>query len=141
MFDDVSLSTMLATGVIFLALMLILNLMLYKPLLKFMDERNLSIANDEQKVQENATQMSNFNDELSTIKQNTRNEIAAIKQKAISEAKAAADEAVKAKKAELESKMQGFLSDLNAEKVDLEKELKLHLPEWQEVLDKKIKHL
>lgn len=141
MFDDVSLSTMLATGVIFLALMLILNLMLYKPLLKFIDERNASIASDEQKVQESTAQMSNFDEELSEIRKATRTQIAEIKQKALSEAKSIAEEQIVAKKNELDTQMQGFLTELSKERADLEQELRLRLPMWQEVLDKKIKHL
>ncbi|TEY12975.1 F0F1 ATP synthase subunit B', partial [Campylobacter sp. CH185] len=53
MFEDMHTSIMLATMAIFLAMIVILNSMLYKPLLKFMDERNDSIKNDENKVKEN----------------------------------------------------------------------------------------
>lgn len=141
MFDDVSLSFMLATGVIFLAVMIILNALLYKPLLKFMDERSASIENDEKKVKDNFEEMSNFNEELESIKQNTRNEIAAIKQKAINEAKNSADEEIANKKLELEQKMQSFYSQLAKEKTELEHELKLRLPLWQEALKKKMKHI
>lgn len=141
MFDDVSLSFMLATGVIFLAVMIILNALLYKPLLKFMDERSASIENDEKKVKDNFEEMSNFNEELESIKQSTRNEIAAIKQKAINEAKNSADEEIANKKLELEQKMQSFYSQLDKEKSELEHELKLRLPLWQEALKKKMKHI
>lgn len=141
MFDDVSLSFMLATGVIFLAVMIILNALLYKPLLKFMDERSASIENDEKKVKDNFEEMSNFNEELESIKQSTRNEIAAIKQKAINEAKNSADEEIANKKLELEQKMQSFYSQLAKEKTELEHELKLRLPLWQEALKKKMKHI
>lgn len=141
MFDDVSLSFMLATGVIFLAVMIILNALLYKPLLKFMDERSASIENDEKKVKDNFEEMSNFNEELESIKQSTRNEIAAIKQKAIAEAKNSADEEIANKKLELEQKMQSFYSQLDKEKAELEHELKLRLPLWQEALKKKMKHI
>lgn len=141
MFDDVSLSFMLATAVIFLAVMIILNALLYKPLLKFMDERSASIDSDEKKVKDNFEEMSNFNEELATIKQNTRDEIATIKQKAINEAKNSADEAIKNKKLELEQKMQSFYTQLAKEKVELEHELKLRLPLWQEALKKKMKDI
>lgn len=141
MFDDVSLSFMLATAVIFLAVMIILNALLYKPLLKFMDERSASIDSDEKKVKDNFEEMSNFNEELDSIKQNTRDEIATIKQKAINEAKNSADEAIKNKKLELEQKMQSFYTQLAKEKVELEHELKLRLPLWQEALKKKMKDI
>lgn len=141
MFDDVNPSYMLATAVIFLALIIILNALLYKPLLKFMDDRAISIDNDEKKVKDNFDEMTNFNEELNSIKQNTRDEIAAIKQKAVNEARNSAEEALKNKKIELEQKMQSFYTQLDKEKQDLEQELKLRLPLWQEALQKKLKQI
>lgn len=141
MFDDVNPSYMLATAVIFLALIIILNALLYKPLLKFMDDRAISIDNDEKKVKDNFDEMTNFNEELNSIKQNTRDEIATIKQKAVNEARNSAEEALKNKKIELEQKMQSFYTQLDKEKQDLEQELKLRLPLWQEALQKKLKQI
>lgn len=141
MFDDIALSTMLATAVIFLAVIFILNVLLYKPLLKFMDERAVSIDNDEKKVKENFEEMTNFGEELAKIKQDTRDEINAIKQKATAQARSLADEEIQKKKDELEQKMQAFTTQLLQEKNELEHELKLRLPLWQESLRKKIKEL
>ncbi len=141
MFDDIALSTMLATGVIFLAVIFILNVLLYKPLLKFMDERAVSIDNDEKKVKENAQEMSDFGEELENIKKQTRDEIAAIKQKATMEARNSADNEIAKKKTELESKMQDFYTQLNAEKTELENELRVRLPLMQEALKKRLKDI
>lgn len=141
MFDDIALSTMLATAVIFLAVIFILNVLLYKPLLKFMDERAVSIDNDEKKVKDNFEEMTNFGEELTKIKQDTRDEINAIKQKATAQARSLADEEIQNKKDELEQKMQAFTTQLLQEKNELEHELKLRLPLWQESLRKKIKEL
>ena len=141
MFDDIALSTMLATGVIFLAVIFILNVLLYKPLLKFMDERAVSIDNDEKKVKENAQEMSDFGEELENIKKQTRDEIAAIKQKATMEARISVDNEIINKKTQLESKMQAFYTQLNAEKTELENELKMRLPLMQEALKKRLKDI
>lgn len=141
MFDDIALPTMLATAVIFLAVIFILNVLLYKPLLKFMDERAVSIDNDEKKVKNNFEEMTNFGEELTKIKQDTRDEINAIKQKAATQARSLADEEIQKKKDELEQKMQAFTTQLLQEKNELEHELKLRLPLWQESLRKKIKEL
>lgn len=141
MFDDIALSTMLATAVIFLAVIFILNVLLYKPLLKFMDERAVSIDNDEKKVKENFEEMTNFGEELAKIKQDTRDEINTIKQKATAQARSLADEEIQKKKDELEQKMQAFTTQLLQEKNELEHELKLRLPLWQESLQKKLKEL
>ena len=141
MFDDIALPTMLATAVIFLAVIFILNVLLYKPLLKFMDERAVSIDTDEKKVKDNFEEMTNFGEELTKIKQDTRDEINAIKQKATAQARSLADEEIQKKKDELEQKMQAFTTQLLQEKNELEHELKLRLPLWQESLRKKIKEL
>lgn len=141
MFDDIALPTMLATAVIFLAVIFILNVLLYKPLLKFMDERAVSIDNDEKKVKDNFEEMTNFGEELTKIKQDTRDEINAIKQKATAQARSLADEEIQKKKDELEQKMQAFTTQLLQEKNELEHELQLRLPLWQESLRKKIKEL
>ena len=141
MFDDVHFSTMLATLVIFLAVMIILNSMLYKPLLKFIDERSASISNDEEKVKQNFAEMSNFNEEFERIKQATRDEIAEIKQKALNEARNKAEEELKQKRLETEQKMEIFYAELSKEKEELEQELKLRLPLWQEALRNNLKNI
>ena len=87
MFEDMHPSIMLATMAIFLAMIVILNTMLYRPLLKFMDERNDSIKNDENKVKENSQEMVGANDEDEAIHVSTREEIHKIKQNAINAAK------------------------------------------------------
>lgn len=141
MFDDVHFSIMLATLVIFLAVMIILNSMLYKPLLKFIDERSASISNDEEKVKQNFAEMSNFNEEFERIKQATRDEIAEIKQKALNEARNKAEEELKQKRLETEQKMEIFYAELSKEKEKLEQELKLRLPLWQEALKNNLKNI
>ena len=141
MFDDVHFSIMLATLVIFLAVMIILNSMLYKPLLKFIDERSASLSNDEEKVKQNFAEMSNFNEEFERIKQATRDEIAEIKQKALNEARNKAEEELKQKRLETEQKMEIFYAELSKEKEELEQELKLRLPLWQEALKNNLKNI
>lgn len=141
MFDDVHFSIMLATLVIFLALMIILNSLLYKPLLKFIDERNSSINSDEERVRQNVAEMSGFNEELEKIKQSTRDEIAKIKQKALDEARSMAEEEIKAKRVELEQKMEIFSTELSKQRIELEQELKLRLPLWQEALRNNLKNI
>lgn len=115
--------------------------MLYKPLLKFIDERSASISNDEEKVKQNFAEMSNFNEEFERIKQATRDEIAEIKQKALNEARNKAEEELKQKRLETEQKMEIFYAELSKEKEELEQELKLRLPLWQEALKNNLKNI
>lgn len=139
MFDDIALSTMLATGAIFLAMIAVLNALLYKPLLKFMDERKVFIDNDEKRVRENLDEITSVGDDVAKIKKATRDEIASIKQKAVTETRNVAQEMIDAKKAELEAKMLDFQADLENEKIALKKALKVHLPLLSIAVKAKIK--
>ncbi|EAI8232561.1 TPA: F0F1 ATP synthase subunit B' [Campylobacter upsaliensis] len=141
MFSDMHISIMLATMVIFLAMIVILNSMLYKPLLRFMDERNSSIKNDENKVKENSQEMLGANDEVEKIHQSTREEIHKIKQSAINQAKEEAQVAIQAKKEELERKMASFYVELNAQKEELKQNLLKNLPEFKQLLENNIKKI
>ncbi|EAK1046486.1 F0F1 ATP synthase subunit B' [Campylobacter upsaliensis] len=141
MFSDMHISIMLATMVIFLAMIVILNSMLYKPLLRFMDERNSSIKNDENKVKENSQEMLGANDEVEKIHQSTREEIYKIKQSAINQAKEEAQVAIQAKKEELERKMASFYVELNAQKEELKQNLLKNLPEFKQLLENNIKKI
>ena len=131
MFSDMHISIMLATMAIFLVMILILNSMLYKPLLRFIDERNSSIKNDENKVKENSQEMLGANDEVEKIHQSTREEIHKIKQSAINQAK----------KEELERKMASFYVELNAQKEELKQNLLKNLPEFKQLLENNIKKI
>ncbi|WP_139899233.1 FoF1 ATP synthase subunit B' [Campylobacter jejuni] len=134
-------SIMLATIAIFLAMIVILNSMLYKPLLKFMDERNDSIKNDENKVKENSQEVLCVNDELEVIHINTREEIQKIKQSAIAAAKEEAEQILRSKKEELERKMASFYADLAIQKKELQEHLNIHLPELKQALQNNIKKI
>lgn len=134
-------SIMLVTMVIFLAMIVILNSMLYKPLLRFIDERNSSIKNDENKVKENSQEMLGANDEVEKIHQSTREEIYKIKQSAINQAKEEAQVAIQAKKKELERKMASFYVELNAQKEELKQNLLKNLPEFKQLLENNIKKI
>ncbi|ASQ30978.1 ATP synthase, F0 complex, b' subunit [Campylobacter avium LMG 24591] len=141
MFDDVHLSTMLTTIIVFLLMIFALNLLLYKPLLKFMQERDESIRSDEEKVKQDFKEVSNVAEELDKIKQNTREEIARIKQKAIESAKAEAEAEMSKKRKELEDKMLLFYKELAKDKEKLEGELKAFVPEWKNALNANIKNI
>lgn len=141
MFSDMHISIMLVTMVIFLAMIVILNSMLYKPLLRFIDERNSSIKNDENKVKENSQEMLGANDEVEKIHQSTREEIHKIKQSAINQAKEEAQVAIQAKKEELERKMASFYVELNVQKEELKQNLLKNLPEFKQLLENNIKKI
>ncbi|EAV9958484.1 F0F1 ATP synthase subunit B', partial [Campylobacter jejuni] len=109
--------------------------------LKFMDERNDSIKNDENKVKENSQEVLCVNDELEVIHINTREEIQKIKQSAIAAAKEEAEQILRSKKEELERKMASFYADLAIQKKELQEHLNIHLPELKQALQNNIKKI
>ncbi|AJC84062.1 FoF1 ATP synthase subunit B' [Campylobacter peloridis] len=132
MFNDVHFSIMIATGVIFLLLIAILNSILYKPLVKFMDARDLTIKNDEEKMKKNSDDISNVEIELEKIHIQTRDEINQIKSKAIEEAKLKQEKELASKKKELEDQMLVFLKSLKEKEKELKEEMRLKMPEFKQ---------
>ncbi|TEY03118.1 FoF1 ATP synthase subunit B' [Campylobacter sp. US33a] len=141
MFDGVHLSIIFTTMAIFIACIFILNIILYKPLLKFMDERSASIKNDEEKVKQNSQDMLGVDDELEKIHQETRAEINRIKQEALDEAKKSAQEQINQKKEELERKMDVFYAKLAEDKKNLELELENRLPILKNALKNNLQNI
>ncbi|WP_257936616.1 ATP synthase, F0 complex, b' subunit [Campylobacter lari] len=132
MFNDVHFSIMIATGVIFLLMIAILNSMLYKPLIKFMDSRDLTIKNDEEKMKKNSDDVSNVESELEKIHVQTRDEINQIKAKAIEEAKIKQEKELSTRKRELEDQMLVFLKSLREKEKELKEEMRLKMPEFKQ---------
>ena len=141
MFEDMHPSIMFATMAIFLAMIVILNTMLYKPLLKSIDERNDSIKNDEAKAKQYSQDISNANDEVEAIYTNTREEVFKIKQQAINAAKEEANQIIKAKKEELERRMNSFYLELENQKKEFKENLSQYLPDLKQALQNNIKKI
>jgi len=138
---DLNPGLMLFVLVIFFSLLFLLNQMLYKPLLKFMDDRDNSIAED----LKNAKEMSGNSDELKAkadaILADAKAEANAIREKATNEAKALAESKIESKAKELESKYQAFVAELNKSKEELKASLESQLPLFKESLKTKISNL
>lgn len=141
MFEDMHPSIMFATMAIFLAMIVILNTMLYKPLLKSIDERNDSIKNDEAKAKQYSQDISNANDEVEAIYANTREEVFKIKQQAINAAKEEVNQIIKAKKEELERRMNSFYLELENQKKEFKENLSQYLPDLKQALQNNIKKI
>ncbi len=134
MFDDMSVSIMVATAIIFLVMILVLNATFYKPLLRFMDDRDNSIRKDEAKVRDNSQETLGFNDELKKIQKATREEIQRLKQNAIEQAKQEVEQELKSKREELEKQTASFYADLQVQRQALKEKLMMHLPELKQTL-------
>ena len=138
---DLNPGLMLFVLVVFFSLLFVLNQMLYKPLLKFMEDRDNSIAND----LKDAEEMSGSNDELNAkadaILAEAKAKANAVREKAVNEAKALAESKVESKIKELDDKYQSFLKDLSSSKDELEKALSEQMPLFKESLKTKMSNL
>jgi F-type H+-transporting ATPase subunit b len=135
---DLNPGLMLFVLIIFFSLLFLLNTMLFQPLLKFMDDRDATIAGD----LKNAEEMAGNNDELNTkadaVLGDARAEANAIREKATSEAKALAESKIESKVKELDGNHQRFLAELATEQDELKKSLASELPQLKKSLQTKL---
>lgn len=125
---------LLITLVIFLGLIFVLNSILYKPLLGFIDDRNKSIKNDEESVSKNASDTGNYEAQIEKIIGDARAEAQAKKHVALSEAKERAATKVAIKKESLEADFDSFMAGLADRKAELKSNLTAKIPELKSTL-------
>ena len=80
---EINLPLVVLTAVIFLGLIAVLNSILYKPLLKFIDARNDAIKNDEESASKNTSDLGVYEAQIEQLIATARNEAGKIKQEAI----------------------------------------------------------
>jgi len=138
---DIHLPLMLFVLVLFLTLLVVLNNMLFQPLLKFMDDRDASIAKDLKA----AKSLSGNTDELNAKAEENisiaKNEAATIRQSAIDAQKADSAQKVETKQSELDKAYAKFVETLGAEKKSLKKTLLSEMPLFKESLKAKFSEL
>lgn len=138
---DIYPSLMLVMLVIFFVMLYQLNHKLYKPLLKFMDDRDAAIAKD----LDAAKNLSGNTDELQAKAEAKLSEAKAVaaklRQEVIEEGKIKTAEAVNQKQVELEQKQSDFLTKLEEEKVALQNALLSQIPLVKESLKAKFSQL
>ena len=124
--------------VVFLILIYLLNNILYKPLLGFMDERDASIKKDSQGIEENTAEIKVLQKEAEDILQKAKEQAALIKNKAQDKAKESAEVKISQKKDELAQKYNEFMQGLEDEKTKLRNSLLPQLPIFKESLKAKL---
>ena len=135
---EINLPLVVLTAVIFLGLIAVLNSILYKPLLKFIDARNDAIKNDEESASKNTSDLGVYEAQIERLIAAARSEAGKIKQEAINAAKDAAAKIVSEKRGVLEADYDAFIQNLNAQKSDFRADLQQKLPELQAALKAKL---
>ena len=138
---DIHLPLMLFVLALFLFLLVVLNKMLVQPLVKFMDDRDNSIAKD----LEAAKGLSGNSDELNAKADenisNAKNEAAVIRQKAIDDEKTLSASKVETKQSELDKEYGNFVEKLTKDKESLKNALLSQMPLFKESLKAKFSKL
>ncbi|MCI5968771.1 F0F1 ATP synthase subunit B' [Helicobacter sp.] len=127
--------------VVFLVLVYLLNRMLYKPLLVFMDTRDASIKKDSEGIESNTADIKALKKQADEILQKAREEAACIKSKAYDSAKQVAEMKISDKKNELAQKYHTFMVSLEGEKEKLKVSLRSEIPLFKESLQAKLEKL
>jgi len=138
---DIHLPLMLFVLVLFLTLLVLLNNMLFQPLLKFMDDRDASIAKDLKAAKSLGGNTDELNAKADENISNAKTEAATIRQTAIDAEKASAAEKVENKKSELDKEYVKFTEKLSAEKESLKNALLAQMPLFKESLKAKFSEL
>jgi len=138
---DLHLPLMLFVLVLFLTLLVLLNNMLFNPLVKFMDDRDTSIAKDLEAAKGLSGNTDELNAKAADILSDAKNEAATIRQKAIDDEKTLAASKVETKQSEIDKEYEGFVVKLASEKETLKNELLSQMPLFKESLKAKFSKL
>ena len=132
---------MLFVLVVFFSLLFLLNSMLFQPLLKFMDDRDATIAKDLQNAEEMSDNSSELNAKADALLAEAKAEANGIREKATNEAKALADSKIESKVKELNESTALYMEELSKEQETLKKALTAELPVFKETLQSKLSSL
>ncbi|RLA78485.1 MAG: F0F1 ATP synthase subunit B' [Epsilonproteobacteria bacterium] len=138
---DIHLSLMLFVLFLFLTLLVLLNNMLFKPLLNYMDDRDNTISKNLKAAKSFGSNSDELNAKADENISNAKNEAATIRQKAIDAEKTIASQKVEAKQSELEKEYSKFAEQLNSEQESLKESLLLQVPQFKEHLKAKFSNL
>ncbi|PZT47687.1 F0F1 ATP synthase subunit B' [Helicobacter valdiviensis] len=127
--------------VIFLILIYLLNQILYKPLIGFMDARDASIKRDSEGIEGNTNEIKMLKMEAEEVLVKAKQEAADIKSKAQEVAKEKAEIKISQKKSELQQKYLEFTRELEDEKERLQETLLGQVPQFQTALQSKLKNI
>ncbi len=138
---DINPILLLATFVVFLSLIAVLNSWLYNPLFSFMNKRDEDIKKDLEKVGNNDDEINELTSKAESIIMNAKLEAAALREKVIADAKELADSKLEAKRAELASEYLEFEQSLAKSKDQLTSDLMAQVPVFKKAVEAKFSQI
>ena len=138
---DINPILLIATLIVFLTLIAVLNNWLYNPLFAYMKKRDEDIKRDLQKVGNNDDEINELNSKAQLIINNAKIDVTALREKVVADAKELADSKLEAKRAELASQYLEFEKSLSKSREQLESDLKSQMPLFKEAVKAKFSQL
>jgi F-type H+-transporting ATPase subunit b len=138
---DINPILLLATFIVFISLIAVLNSWLYNPLFSYMSKRDEDIKKDLQKVGSNDEEIHELHVKAETIIMNAKLEAMALREKVIEDAKELAESKIENKRAELANEYIEFEKSLAESKEQLTKDLMSKVPLFKEAVDAKFSQI
>lgn len=135
---DISPVLLLSSGVIFLLVVARLNTSLFQPLLKHMDDRDISIKKDLEDAKSNGADVEGMLKDANNIIAKAKKEAASIREEAYTQAKSSADEKLANAKKDLEVQTSEFTKNLEDEAKVLKDTLVANVPKFNKSLKSKL---
>ena len=138
---DINPILLIATLIVFLTLIAVLNSWLYNPLFAYMSKRDEDIKKDLDKVGSNDDEIRELESKAESIIANAKLEAAALREKVIADAKELADSKIEAKRVELASQYLEFEQMLAQTREQLSSDLKSQIPLFKEAVKAKFSQI
>ncbi len=138
---DINPILLLATFVVFLSLIAVLNSWLYNPLFAYMKKRDDDIKKDLHKVGSNDDEIHELNSKAESIVMDAKLEASALREKVIVDAKELADSKLEAKRVELASEFAEFEKSLAKTNDQLVGDLMSQVPVFKEAVKAKFNQI
>ena len=134
---DINPILLVATLVVFLTLIAVLNSWLYNPLFAYMNKRDEDIKRDLEKIGSNDDEIAELSAKAESIVTNAKLEASALREKVVADAKELAESKIEAKRAELASEYLEFEQTLANSKEQLVKDLNSQIPLFKDAIKAK----
>jgi F-type H+-transporting ATPase subunit b len=138
---DINLWLLLFVAALFLGLVYLLNDMLYKPLLAFMDKREKSIRDDMASSDKNTDEIDELLTQADQKISVAKGEATKIREEALIAAKDKASKALDEAKGDIEAKYASFVEKLAADRDTLKDSIGANVSNYQSGIKSKIKNI
>jgi len=138
---DINPILLVATLIVFLTLIAVLNSWLYNPLFAYMSKRDEDIKKDLEKVGSNDEEINELESKAQSIIANAKLEASALRDKVITDARELAESKLEAKRAELASQYLEFEQLVARSREQLSSDLRSQMPLFKEAVKAKFSQI